>query len=177
MTLPPREREVPTFDGNRRLVRELVGAGARFLVVGGSAMLWYFSERQVGNNDLDLLVEDTPENAARVVSAVNALGFAGDTFTPERFSQRQNTLVRLNDGMTVLADLLTRCDLPFPELWAEATDGLLLGHPVKVASPATLWLMLEESAESKHIADRELLKPLVGDGGVDHLRGRSSPPR
>jgi hypothetical protein len=56
----------------RDVLRELCAAEARFLVVGAFAVSYHAEPRATG--DLDLLVEPTPENAARVFRALAAFG-------------------------------------------------------------------------------------------------------
>lgn len=54
------------------LLRDLSAADARFLVVGAYAVALHSRPRATG--DLDLWVESTPENAARVLRALKTFG-------------------------------------------------------------------------------------------------------
>ncbi len=79
-------KELITFGGNQPLVEALVRAGARLLIVGGAALRWHIPERPIGSNDLDVLVESTVTNAAKVTSALSAIGLTGPDLTPERLA-------------------------------------------------------------------------------------------
>jgi hypothetical protein len=59
----------PDFVG---LLRELSEADARFLIVGAYAVTFHSRPRATG--DLDIWVESTPDNAARVMTALRAFG-------------------------------------------------------------------------------------------------------
>lgn len=54
------------------LLRELSVAEAKFLIVGAYAVSWHGKPRSTG--DLDVFVERTPENAARVWRALERFG-------------------------------------------------------------------------------------------------------
>lgn len=56
----------------RDVLRELCAAEARFLIVGAFAVSFHSEPRATG--DLDIVVEPTPENAARVYRALAAFG-------------------------------------------------------------------------------------------------------
>jgi len=148
--------DVPTFPGNGPLVDALTAYGVRFVIVGGSAMRWHIPDRPVGSNDLDVLIESTPENAARTVSAIESLRINPQGWRAERFCQRQKSQVHLDDR-SILADLLTDPAISFEDAWASAHDSRLFGHEVKVAARALLRAMIADSAEAKHARDRELL--------------------
>lgn len=64
----------------------------KYLLIGGYAVGIYGHVR--ATNDLDLAISDDEENARRVVNALAAFGFAGDTVTSELFT-RKNSVVRM----------------------------------------------------------------------------------
>lgn len=116
-------------DDFRDLLAALHEAGVRFLVVGAHALAAHGVPRVTG--DLDLWVEATHENAAKVVSAlaefgapVEALGIeAGDFVVPEQVIQIGLPPYRV--------DLLTSISgVAFPEAWDGRRDGVLFGVPV-----------------------------------------------
>lgn len=160
-----------TFGGNQPLVEALVRVGARFLVVGSGALRWHIPERPIGSNDLDVLIESTVTNAAKVISALAAIGLTGPELTPERLAQARNTQVSLKVG-GVWADVITNPELPFQEHWERAEDATLFGLSVKVASLETLRLLLAASPEPKHAEDRALLARVLEGGGAHGRQGR-----
>lgn len=58
-----------TFGGNVDFVSALLGCDARFLIVGGLAVKYFYPEREV--DDLDVLIDPTLENAQRVVTVLD----------------------------------------------------------------------------------------------------------
>jgi hypothetical protein len=69
------------FGANEELVRALSDAGVKFVVIGGLAVAWHCPERQA--DDMDLLVDPSAENSARIVAALAKLrlhGFTADSF-------------------------------------------------------------------------------------------------
>jgi predicted nucleotidyltransferase len=64
----------------------------RYLVVGGYAVAYHGYVRATG--DLDIFVEDSPQNAAALVTALKAFGFDAPELSPELFT-RPKSLVRL----------------------------------------------------------------------------------
>lgn len=147
------------FAANKELVRTLMQNGVRFVVVGGLAIAWHCPERQA--DDMDLLVDPTPQNSAKVAAALAKLRLLG--FTPESFA-KQGLQVPLKGSY--YAELLTpRQDgLSFAEVEANAVDANLFNVPVRLASVPTLISMKKDAARSageqqaKHLKDIELLE-------------------
>lgn len=87
-----------------------------FLIVGAYALAFYGSPRTTG--DIDLLINPSPENAARVLAALDDFGFgslgltADDFQTPERVVQLGVPPVRI-DILTSLSGIT----------WDEARNG------------------------------------------------------
>ena len=98
-----------------------------YLVVGGYAMAVHGRPRQTG--DLDLWVRRTPENAARLIAALNDFGFGGLGLTQHDFLA-ESQVVQL--GYPPLRiDLLTGIDgVDFNDAWTNRFvylyDGLQL---------------------------------------------------
>ena len=150
---------------NKELVAALIHHEVEFLVVGGLAVSWYCSERQA--DDMDLLVNPTIENAARISSALNSLNLPCHD---SRALARPGTQVQLKNPH--YAELLTpREDGPtFEEARATALAANLFHFPVKVASPDVIIQMkrlaisASESERDKHIADIQCLGEYAGRG-------------
>jgi hypothetical protein len=67
---------------NEAFVRAFVHNEVGFVVIGGLAVAWYCPDRQA--DDMDLLVNQTPENSARISRALGCLelkGYLADSFT------------------------------------------------------------------------------------------------
>jgi hypothetical protein len=154
-------KELITFGGNQPLLDALVRVGVRFLVVGGGALRWHIPDRPIGSNDLDMLIESTVTNAAKVTTALAAIGLAGSELTPERLAQPRNTQVSLKVG-GLWADIITNPELPFQKHWDRAECATMFGVTVKVASLQTMQLLLATSSEPKHAEDLALLERVLG---------------
>lgn len=59
---------------NRKLVQEFVAAGVDFVVVGSTALAFHGLRDPGFVGDLDLLVNNTPENAERIARALSGAG-------------------------------------------------------------------------------------------------------
>lgn len=147
------------FGPNENLVLALINSEVEFVVIGGLAVSWYCSERQA--DDMDLMVNPTPENSTRISNALTSLQLNGhnhDSFT------KLGLQVPLKSQF--YAELLTpRSDGPS---WAEVMDGSVEGRlfnlPVRLPSVAALVRLKEhavasaEEQKDKHLKDIELLK-------------------
>lgn len=155
---PPRP---PTLEDLARLCAELNLREARYVVVGGLAMV------QVGyvrtTDDIDLLIETTPENERRVIDALLTL--------PEQ-AARELKPGEVNDygvvrvGDEVLVDLMkSGCGVTFAEAIKDALIFEIEGVPVPFASPRILWRM-KQTVRAKDIPDRLYLRQLFQAQGI-----------
>ena len=69
------------------LLRILLEKGARFLIIGGYAVIRYTEPRYT--KDLDLLISPTPENAAKVYAALQDFGAPLETLGGGQHLQRR----------------------------------------------------------------------------------------
>jgi hypothetical protein len=147
------------FGGNKELVRAFVSSGVEFVLIGGLAVAWYCSDRQA--DDMDLLVNTTSENSARIAKALDSLHLRG--YSTESFT-KPGLQVPLKQRH--YAELLTPKEdgLAYVEVAKDAVEGKLFHIPVRVASVASLIRLKEQavlSAEAqreKHLKDIECLK-------------------
>ena len=151
----------PEFTDLSRLCAELNRLGARYVVVGGFAIIQHGFQRFT--NDIDLLVETTPENEARVIQALLIL--------PDRASAQikpgdvaEFGVVRVGDE--VLVDLMkSACGLTYADAAADAVMAEVDGVRIPFASAATLWRM-KKTVREKDIPDRRFLRELLTSQGV-----------
>ena len=114
-------------------------------------------------NDVDLLVDTSPENERRVYEALRTLPDkavneldAGDI---ERF-----TVVRVADE--ILVDLMkSGCGVDYAEAIKDAVWREIDGVKIPFASPQTLWRMKQTHRE-KDIPDRLFLRKLLEASGI-----------
>lgn len=144
---------------NREIVIAFSELSVEFIVIGGLAVAWYCPQRHA--DDMDLLVNPTPENSERASQALGRLRLSG--FSKQSFSKLglQVPLKQLH-----YAELLTpRKDGPSFSVVAEGAEkGRLFGIPVLIASPSSLIALKELAVASeravmqKHLNDIECLK-------------------
>jgi hypothetical protein len=130
-------------------------------VVGGFAVIEAGFPRFT--QDLDLLVDVSPENEARVFEALRSLpDKAVDELDPgdvERFA-----VVRVGDEIVV--DLMkSGCGVDYAEAIKDAVHREINGVRIPFASPLTLWKMKQTHRE-KDIPDRMFLRQLLAAQGI-----------
>lgn len=120
-----------------RICRSLNESGARYLLIGGFAVIAHGAGRFT--KDIDLLVDDAPDNVAKVKRALSVLADNAAADVADDDVQR-HTVVRVADEVVV--DLMGRaCGLAYAEASADAETLEREGVRIPVASPATLILM------------------------------------
>lgn len=146
----------PTLDDVRRICRALHEAGARYVLIGGFAVILHGGGRTT--KDIDLLVDPSPDNVSRLKTALAILeDDAAAEIDPgdlERY-----TVVRVADE--VMVDLLAAaCGVT----WAEAAPSAQLvdleGASVLVADPRTL-IRTKQTVRPSDAADRAWLQALL----------------
>jgi len=154
-----------------RLCGELNRLGARYVVVGGFAIIEAGFPRLTA--DVDLLVDTSAANEKLVFEALRSLpDQAVNELDPgdiERF-----TVVRVGDE--ILVDLMkSGCGVEYAEAIKDAIWREIGGVRIPFASPATLWKMKQTHRE-KDIPDRTFLRRLLAAQGIQ-VEEQPSPAR
>lgn len=132
----------------------LSAARVRFLIVGAHALAVHGRPRATG--DLDLLVEPTERNAARVAGALRAFGFPAlgrrerDFAVPDRMATLGRPPLRI-DVMTSISGV------SFAEAWRGRRRVRFGGHVVGVIGRAQFEANKRASGRPKDLLDLELL--------------------
>jgi len=144
------------------LCAELNRLGAHYVVVGGLAMAQAGYLRTT--EDIDLLVETTPENEAKVIQALLILpDKAAAELKPGEIGQYG--VVRVGDE--VLVDLMrSGCGVAYADAAEDARVFEIEGVPVPFASPLVLWRM-KQTVRAKDIPDRLFLRKLLAAQGIN----------
>lgn len=143
-----------------RICRALNDAGARYLLIGGFAVLAHGAGRFT--KDIDLLIDDEPANVARVKQALavlvdNAAADVADT------DVREFEVVRVVDE--VIVDLMGRaCGLSYAEVAVDIEVMDLGGVMVPVASPAAL-IRTKNTDRPQDAIDRAFLEGVLRKRG------------
>jgi hypothetical protein len=145
-----------------RICRELNRLGARYVVIGGFAIIHHGFPRLT--HDIDLLVETTPENEAKVIEALLIL--------PDRAARElkpgevaEYGVVRVGDE--VLVDLMkSGCGVTYADAIKDAVIGNFQGVQIPFASPSILWRM-KQTFREKDEPDRLFLRELLASQGLE----------
>lgn len=141
-----------------RLCQALNDAGARYVLIGGFAVMAHGAGRFT--KDIDLLVEDSPENVARVKQGLSILSdnAAADV---QDTDIRSFVVVRVADE--IIVDLLGRaCGLSYADVAADAEWRLFGDTRVPVASPLTL-IRTKDTYRPQDALDRAFLEGVIRD--------------
>ncbi len=144
---------------NKELIHAFTSGSVEFIVVGGLAVSWYCCDRKA--DDMDLLVNPTHENSARIARALDSLRMQG-------YSDRSFAMLGLQVPLKQVyyAELLTpqRDGPTYADVEQDAVDAKLFEFPVRVASAAVLIELKRKAVASaeaqrdKHMMDIERLK-------------------
>lgn len=125
----------------------------RYLVVGGHAVAYHGCLRPM--KDLDLFIGTSIENAGRVVTALQSLGFNGVDLSAERFSQ-SNKQIPL--GGYYHTELLTSVPgVDFDLAYNRRVIAYEGSSPIPVISLPDLLLQKRTAARPQDLADIEAL--------------------
>ena len=139
-----------------RICRALNESGARYLLIGGFAVIAHGAGRLT--KDIDLLIDDTPENVARVKRALSVLADNAAAEVANDDVQR-HVVVRVADEVVV--DLMGRaCGISFAEAAADAETLERDGVAIRVASPQTL-IRLKDTPRPQDALDRAFLEGVL----------------
>jgi len=152
----------PTLNDLAQLCAELNRLGAHYVVVGGLAVIQAGYPRLT--DDIDLLVETTPENEARVIQGLLILpDKAAREVKPGEVAEYG--VVRVGDE--VLVDLMkSGCGVTYADAIKDAVIFTIEGVPIPFASAQTLWRM-KQTVRAKDIPDRLYLKQLLKGQGIE----------
>jgi hypothetical protein len=148
----------PTLDDLRRICAALDAAGARYVLIGGFAVILHGGERTT--KDVDLLVDPAPDNIARLKTALGVLeDNAAREIEPDDLERY--VVVRVADE--VMVDLLrAACGVTWAEARGSAKSLDLDGTRVLVADKRTL-IRTKQTLRPGDAADRAWLEALPDD--------------
>ena len=149
---PPEDRDLIA------LCRELNAQGARYLVVGGMAIIQQGFLR--ATEDIDLLVQRSDENRRSIIRALEMLpGKSAREITERDF--KDYVVVRVVDDLMI--DLMmAACGVIYEEAVADAEVVTLEGVPIPFASVDMLWRMKQTHREKDEL-DRAFLRRLIAE--------------
>ena len=152
----------PRLEDVARIERALHDSGARYVLIGGFAVIAHGGGRTT--KDIDLLVDPAPENVALVRKALSILH--DDAAADVRDTDVADYgVVRIADEVVV--DLLSSaCGVTWAEAAMDAFAFEVLGAPLIVASPRTL-IRTKRTVRPSDAVDRTFLEGLADSGPAD----------
>lgn len=141
----------------RDLFAEFNVAGVEYLLVGAHALAVHGHVR--ATKDIDVWVQPTPQNARRVLTALQTFGAWLDDLSADDLS-RADTIVQL--GVPPLRiDIITGIDgVDFESAWRARVVTSFLDQPVNVLSREHLLQNKRASGRTQDLADVEALEAL-----------------
>jgi hypothetical protein len=129
--------------------------GVEYLVVGGHAFAFHAKPRFT--KDLDLLVRDSPENARRILSALDDFGFGGVGLVEEDFLGPEQ-IIQLGVAPNRV-DLITSIDgVSFDDAWQGRAAGRYGAQPVFYLGLRELIRNKQAAGRAQDLADLEWLE-------------------
>lgn len=139
-----------------RICRALNDAGARYVLIGGFAVLAHGASRFT--KDIDFLVDDAPENVALVKQGLAILADNAAAEVDDH-DVRDHVVVRVIDE--VIVDLMGRaCGLSYADVAADMEWHNMTGVQVPVASPAAL-VRTKDTYRPQDAIDRSFLQQVL----------------
>ncbi len=141
-----------------RIANALNASGARYLLIGGFAVIAHGGARTT--KDVDLLIDADPANVARVKSALRVLAdHAADEVRDDDVARY--AVVRVADEIVV--DLMARaCGVDYAEAVRDAESVEFEGVAMPLASPRTL-IRTKDTVRPSDAADRQFLQALIDE--------------
>ncbi len=142
-----KEPRIPRVEDLVALCRKLNETGAQYLLVGGMAMIQSGYDRSTG--DIDLLIETTLENEAKVIAALLSLpDQAAAELQPGEVAQ--HTVVRVADE--IIVDLMkSACGISYDEAKLSVQIVDIDGVSIPIATPELLWRMKQTGREKDRL--------------------------
>ena len=159
---PELESRDPTTSDVVALCRELNSLGARYVICGGFAIRAAGYVRHTG--DIDLLVDASLENEAKVYAALASLPDKA-VLQLDPGDIGKHLVCRVADE--VLVDLMGAASgIEYAEAAKEVVNIEINGVPIPFASPLLLWRMKRHTHREKDRPDLLFLRQLLEAQGI-----------
>ena len=142
----------------RAFIESLNSNRVEYLIVGAVALAHYGFPRYTG--DLDVLIRNTPDNAARLESAVSDFGFSSLGLTAADFVNAYQ-VVQLGTAPNRIDLLTSITGVSFDDAWQGRLEGDLGGVPVAFIGRRELIQNKRSTGRAQDRADLELLETKV----------------
>ncbi|MDQ3622135.1 MAG: hypothetical protein M3463_06560 [Verrucomicrobiota bacterium] len=157
----PAASRAPTLADLVALCRRLNAEGARYMVIGGFAIIQHGFYRTTA--DIDLLIDDSLDNQRRVREALKSLPERAILELGEDEDLRDWVVLRVADE--VLVDVMTSaCAIKYSEAAAEVQIFNIHGVDIPFASPRLL-LRMKQTHRARDEEDRIFLYRKIAQEG------------
>jgi hypothetical protein len=143
----------PDFD---EFIGSLTAHGVEFVVVGAYALAFHGAPRFTG--DLDILVRPTPDNAARLLAALEAFGFPVTELSPEAIVDRRRML-QMGVPPVQIHVMSAISGVEWDEAWSDSVEGSLGDHRVQFLGRETFLRNKRAAGRPRDLADIDALEP------------------
>jgi hypothetical protein len=141
----------PDFD---EFIECLSAHGVEFVIVGAYALAFHGAPRFTG--DLDVLIRPTPENAARLIAALDAFGFSTE-LTPDTIADSRRMLeMGLPPVQIHVMSAISGVD--WDDAWTDRVTGPLGRHTVAFLGRETFLRNKRAAGRAKDLADIDALR-------------------
>lgn len=155
----PLESRPPTKDDLLLICRSLNEHGAKYVVIGGFAVIEHGFTR--ATEDIDLLIEDSPANLDRVRAALQVLP---DKAVREVTDHDLHEYVVVRVADEVVVDLMLRAGgVSFAAAESGIEKRVIEGVPIPFASARLLWRTKQTHREKDELDRRFLEMKLEGE--------------
>lgn len=138
------------------MLSALYAAGARFLIVGAHALAAHGMPRATG--DLDIWIQPTPENAARVIHALKRFGAALFDLGIDDLS-KPDTVFQIGLPPSRIDILSSISGVEFDDAWDRRIEIVIGDLRVGVIGRADFIANKKATGRPKDLLDIELLPP------------------
>ena len=143
-----------------QFVESLTEAKAEYLIVGGYAVGFYGHPRYTG--DMDIWINQTPENVVKIVKAIDLFGFSSLGITELDLLKPQNVIQMGNPPLRI--DLLTGIDgVTFAECYSRRKHLKIADLEFNFIAFADLLANKKASGRAKDLEDIANMKPGFSD--------------
>ena len=143
----------PDFD---EFIGSLIAHGVEFLIVAAYALAFHGAPRFTG--DLDILVRPAPDNARRLLAALEASGFPLTELSPEAIVDRRRML-QMGVPPVQIHVMSAISGVEWDEAWSDRVDGSLGSHRVQFLGRETYLRNKRAAGRPKDLADIDALEP------------------
>ena len=143
----------PDFD---EFIGSLTAHGVEFVVIGAYALAFHGAPRFTG--DLDILVRPAPDNASRLLAALEAFGFPVAELSLDAIADRRRML-QMGIPPVQIHVMSAISGVEWDEAWSDRVEGSLGSHRVHFLGRETFLRNKRAAGRPKDLADIDALEP------------------